>query len=185
MRLKSYFFILLFVSFASSLFASENLWSELESGDKLIFIRHAYAPGGGDPDNFDLADCATQRNLNDQGISQSVELGKLFQEHQTPIDIVYSSQWCRCKDTAQYAFGDFEELSSLNSTFEGEYKKNHDTQMSELKTLVEDWNPSKGNLVFVTHYVIIGGLLGYYPSSGEIVVADQSLKVIGSFKTDY
>ena len=185
MRLKSYFFIILFVSFTSSLFASDNLWSELESGDKLIFIRHAYAPGGGDPDNFDLADCATQRNLNDQGISQSVELGKLFQENQTPIDIVYSSQWCRCKDTAQYAFGDFKELSSLNSTFEGEYKKNHDTQMSELKTLVEDWNPSKGNLVFVTHYVIIGGLLGYYPSSGEIVVADQSLKVIGSFKTDY
>jgi hypothetical protein len=57
--------------------------------------------------------------------------------------------------------------------------------MSELRALVEDWSPSKGNLVFVTHYVIIGGLLGYYPSSGEIVVADQSLKVIGSFKTDY
>jgi hypothetical protein len=57
--------------------------------------------------------------------------------------------------------------------------------MSELRTLIDDWNPSKGNLVFVTHYVIIGGLLGYYPSSGEIVVTDQSLKVIGSFKTDY
>ncbi len=185
MRLKFYFLIFIFFSSVSSLIASEDLWSELKPGDKLIFIRHAYAPGGGDPDNFDLQDCSTQRNLNDQGIAQSVELGKLFQEHQTPIDIVYSSQWCRCKDTAQYAFGEYQELSSLNSTFEGEYKKNHNQQMIELRSLVENWSPYQGNLVFVTHYVIIGGLLGYYPSSGEIVVTDQSLKVVGTFKTDY
>ena len=33
------------------------------------------------------------------------------------LDQVLSSQWCRCKDTAKYAFGDFKEFSALNSTY--------------------------------------------------------------------
>ena len=97
-------------------YANESTWSLLEEGGKIVFIRHAYAPGSGDPDNFVIEDCSTQRNLNQQGIDQSISIGQNFSKRDIPIQQVYSSQWCRCKDTASYAFGDYQELSSLNST---------------------------------------------------------------------
>ena len=97
-------------------YANESTWSLLEEGGKIVFIRHAYAPGSGDPDNFVIEDCSTQRNLNQQGIDQSISIGQNFSKRDIPIQQVYTSQWCRCKDTASYAFGDYQELSSLNST---------------------------------------------------------------------
>ena len=157
----------------------------LEEGGKIVFIRHAYAPGGGDPDNFDIKDCSTQRNLNQKGIDQSISIGQEFTKRNVLIQRVYSSQWCRCKDTALNAFGDYQELSSLNSTFQSEYRQNHQRQMIELKELITDWNASEGNLILVTHYVIIGGILAYYPSSGELVITDKSLKVLDSIKIEY
>ena len=183
-----YFFSIFF--FVYSLFfpfayASESAWNLLQEGEKIIFIRHAYAPGGGDPDNFVIEDCSTQRNLNQQGIDQSISIGQEFTKRDVPIQQIYSSQWCRCKDTASYAFGDYQELSSLNSTFEGKYRQNHQRQMKELKELIASWDNTKGNLILVTHYVIIGGILGYYPSSGELVITDKSLEVLNSIKTDY
>jgi phosphohistidine phosphatase SixA len=112
-------------------------------------------------------------------------LGKIFQENNISFDLVFSSQWCRCKDTAQYAFGDYQELKSLNSTFSYKYQKNHSRQMKELKKLIFNLKEDHGNIIFITHYVIIGGILDYYPSSGEMVIADKSLKVLGSIKTIY
>jgi len=98
---------------------------------------------------------------------------------------VYSSQWCRCKDTASYVFGDYQELNSLNSTFEGKYRQNNQRQMNELKALIASWDDTEGNLILVTHYVIIGGFLGHYPSSGELVITNKSLDVLDSIKTNY
>ena len=166
-------------------YANESTWSLLEEGGKIVFIRHAYAPGSGDPDNFVIEDCSTQRNLNQQGIDQSISIGQNFSKRDIPIQQVYSSQWCRCKDTASYAFGDYQELSSLNSTFEGKYRQNHQRQMNELNELIASWDDSEGNLILVTHYVIIGGALGYYPSSGELVITDKRLEVLESIKTNY
>ena len=157
----------------------------LKDGGKVVFIRHAYAPGGGDPNNFELYDCSTQRNLNEQGINQSKRMGKLFSEYSIPIDSVYSSQWCRCKETARLAFGNFESLSALNSTFSADYQKNHSKQMYELNQFIKNWDDSQGNLIFVTHYVIVGGFLDYYPSSGEMVITDKSLSVLGTIKINF
>ena len=112
-------------------------------------------------------------------------MGQEFSIRDIPIQQVYSSQWCRCKDTASYAFGDYQELSSLNSTFEGEFRQNHQRQMKELKELIARWDDTDGNLILVTHYVIVGGALGYYPSSGELVITDKSLEVLDSIKTKY
>ena len=185
--MRSLFSILIFLFslFFSSAYASESGWSLLEEGGKIIFIRHAYAPGSGDPDNFVIEDCTTQRNLNQQGVDQSISMGQEFSKRNIPIQQVYSSQWCRCKDTASYAFGDYQELSSLNSTFEGEYRQNHKRQIKELKELIARWDDTEGNLILVTHYVIVGGALGYYPSSSELVITDKSLEVLGSIKTKY
>ena len=166
-------------------YANESTWSLLEEGGKIVFIRHAYAPGSGDPDNFVIEDCSTQRNLNQQGIDQSISIGQNFSKRDIPIQQVYSSQWCRCKDTASYAFGDYQELNSLNSTFEGKYRQNHQRQMNELKALIASWDDTEGNLILVTHYVIIGGVLEHYPSSGELVITNKSLDVLDSIKTNY
>jgi len=166
-------------------YASGSAWSLLEEGSKIVFIRHAYAPGGGDPDNFAIEDCSTQRNLNQQGIDQSISMGQEFSKRNIPIQQVYSSQWCRCKDTASFAFGDYQELNSLNSTFEGKYRQNHQRQMNELKAMIASWDDTEGNLILVTHYVIIEGVLGYYPDSGELVITNKSLKVLDSIKTKY
>ena len=65
----------------SSLSDETTSWELLKEGGKVVFIRHAYAPGGGDPNNFELYDCSTQRNLNEQGINQSKRMGKLFSEY--------------------------------------------------------------------------------------------------------
>ena len=79
----------------------------LKRGGNLIFIRHAYAPGGGDPDNFNINDCSTQRNLSDKGREQAKNIGIFFKNNQIPIDKVISSEWCRCKETAKIAFKNF------------------------------------------------------------------------------
>jgi len=185
--MRSFLSILIFISFLllPSAYANEAAWSLLEEGGKIVFIRHAYAPGGGDPDNFVIEDCSTQRNLNQQGIDQSISMGQEFLKRDIPIQQVYTSQWCRCKDTASYAFGDYQELNSLNSTFEGKYRQNHQRQMNELKALIASWDDTEGNLILVTHYVIIGGVLEHYPSSGELVITNKSLDVLDSIKTNY
>ena len=147
--------------------------------------RHAYAPGGGDPASFLLGDCNTQRNLNQQGIDQSYVIGEIFRNYQVPIDQVLSSQWCRCMDTAKYAYDKFEACSALNSTFSGTFKKNHSKQISQLKQFLSDWEDDRGNLILVTHYIIIAGALNYYPASGEIVIANKNLEVLGNINTKF
>ena len=69
--------------------------NQLEDGGKLIFIRHAYAPGSGDPNNFNLNDCSTQRNLSDEGRKQAQNIGKLFRKNEIKIEKILSSEWCR------------------------------------------------------------------------------------------
>ena len=107
-------FTILFISI-SEVNANKNVIKNLKEGGNIIFIRHALAPGSGDPENFDLNDCNTQRNLSNQGIKQSKRLGLFFLKNQIPIDLVLSSEWCRCKDTAKYAFENYETFSALNS----------------------------------------------------------------------
>jgi len=91
--------LFLLISFNAPLKANsgDNFKSILNEGGKLIFIRHPYAPGGGDPDNFDISNCASQRNLNEEGIEQAKKIGNFFLEKNIMIDKILSSEWCRCK----------------------------------------------------------------------------------------
>jgi phosphohistidine phosphatase SixA len=116
--------LILFSLISFQINASEQAWNLAQEGDKIILIRHSLAPGGGDPPGFKIDDCKTQRNLNRKGINQSKKIGKLFKKNKVPVDQVLSSQWCRCKDTAKYAFGNFKEFTALNSTFQSPYNKN-------------------------------------------------------------
>ena len=180
------FLLIIFITINSPIKADskQNLINELKQGGKLIFIRHAYAPGGGDPDNFEINDCKTQRNLSDTGREQANKIGYFFRSNNIPIDNVYSSEWCRCKETALIAFNKFETKFFLNSFFSSKFAQNKNPQMKKLKRFIRNWG-SKKNLVFVTHYVVISESLNYAPSSGEIVVSDKNLKVIDTIEIEY
>ena len=163
---------------------NKKLINQLEDGGKLIFIRHAYAPGSGDPDNFNLNDCSTQRNLSKEGQRQAEYIGEFFKNNKVKIDKVLSSEWCRCKETAEIAFKDFSTNSFLNSFYSSKYSKNKDKQIKMLKNYVIKFKSDK-NLILITHYVLISEVLNYAPSSGEIVVSDKSFNMIGNIVINY
>ena len=175
------FFLIIFISLITTVKADLNkkLINQLEEGGKLIFIRHAYAPGSGDPDNFNLNDCSTQRNLSKEGKKQAKYIGEFFKNKKIKVDKVLSSEWCRCKETAVIAFSDYKTESFLNSFFSDKFRKNKDLQIKNLKSYIDKWDKKK-NLIFVTHYVVILEILDYAPSSGEIVISDTNFKLIGS-----
>ena len=182
----NFFLILIstFLIFISSTYASEVIWKDLLKGNRVIFIRHSIAPGGGDPKGFNLLDCKTQRNLSKEGIKQSIKIGEIFKEKNIPIDQVFSSEWCRCKDTARFAFQNFKTFSALNSTFSTPYIKNQEKQLNDLKRFISKWNSNNKNLIFITHYSIITAVTDAVPSSGEIVVTDKNFNLIGTIKTN-
>ena len=99
------FFLIIFITLTTSIKAdsNKNLMKQLKDGEKLIFIRHAYAPGSGDPNNFNLNDCSTQRNLSNEGRKQAKYIGKFFKKNKIKIDKILSSEWCRCKETGSGA----------------------------------------------------------------------------------
>ena len=165
--------------------SSENIKTSLEQGKKLIFIRHAYAPGSGDPTNFNIKNCATQRNLNQRGKDQAQKIKFFFQKNNVQVDHVVSSEWCRCKETASIVFADnYKTKSFLNSFYEERFSKNKDRQIMELKEYIKKWKGKK-NLVLITHYVVISEMLNVYPSSGEIVISDKNYNVIGNLNSAF
>ena len=180
------FFFIIFISLTTSIKAdlNQNLMKQLVDGEKLIFIRHAYAPGSGDPNNFNLNDCLTQRNLSEEGRKQAQKIGEFFEKNKIKIEKVFSSEWCRCKETAKIAFEDYSTKNFLNSFYSWKYAKNRTKQIKELNDYVRQFKSSK-NLVFVTHYVLISEVLDYASSSGEIVVSDKNFNMIGSIEINY
>ncbi len=179
-KLLIIFFINIFAINSAS--SSEKVFTSLKEGGKIIFIRHALAPGNGDPENFDFNDCSTQRNLNQRGIEQSKFIGKIFKKKQIKIENVYSSEWCRCIDTAKFAFKNYQTFSALNSFYDIRFEANEERQITQLKEFINQWN-GKENIIFVTHFVVISSMLNIGTSSGEIVITDKNLNIIGSIDT--
>ena len=178
--------LILFISLTTLVKADskKNIIENLKVGGKLIFIRHAYAPGGGDPENFNIYDCSTQRNLSESGRIQSRKIGNFFTENKIKIENVYSSEWCRCKETASLAFKDFKTKSFLNSFFSSKFAQNKNSQMRDFQKFLLDWD-EKTNLIFVTHYVVISEILDYPSSSGEIVISNKNFKIIDTLEIEY
>ena len=179
--MKKNFIVFLLIIFSTPINSQEQLINLLKDGNKLIFIRHAYAPGSGDPINFDLNDCSTQRNLNKEGINQSKKIGKFFSKNKIKIDVVLSSEWCRCKDTAKFAFNKYTTFNALNSFYDSRFEKNKDKQVIDLKKYILDLN-NKKNIVLITHFVVISEILNISASSGEIIVSDREFNIIGRYK---
>ena len=179
----------LFVSFFSlhsfGDLKGKKLLPTLMKKSNFVMIRHSIAPGMGDPDHFKLRDCKTQRNLSEEGRGQSVKIGKLFKANKIKKAFVYSSQWCRCLETAKFMnLGKVNELPFLNSFFRNFEKEAYFIENLK-KWLIK--NKGKTPLVLVTHQVTITGLTNYFPASGELVFVNIDSKnkfnVYGSLKT--
>ena len=179
---KLFLLIIISLTISNQVLSEDKILESLKEGGKIIFIRHAYAPGGGDPQNFNINDCSTQRNLSDEGINQSKLIGEFFKTNKIKIDKVLSSEWCRCKDTAKFAFNDFETFDALNSFFSAKFAKKEKKQIKDLKNYIKNWKSNK-NLILVTHYVVISSILNIAVGSGEIVISDKNYEIIGSIDT--
>tara|TARA_B100000963_G_C22584277_1_gene652298 strand:+ start:502 stop:1053 length:552 start_codon:yes stop_codon:yes gene_type:complete len=175
------FTIIILIIFNNKSLANENIVEILKKNNNIIFIRHALAPGSGDPENINLNDCDTQRNLDLEGINQSKEIGNFFNENNIKIEKIFSSEWCRCKDTALYAFQKYEIFDALNSFYDQKFYKNKNKQVKKLKNFIKNWN-NNGNLILVTHFVVIMELLDISPSSGEIIVSNKNYEVLSRKK---
>ncbi|MFY0658800.1 MAG: histidine phosphatase family protein [Neptunomonas phycophila] len=148
-------------------------------------MRHAIAPGIGDPSNFTLGERDTQRNLSNAGVNQAKRIGDRFREQGITEADIYSSEWFRCLDTADLlALGGVTPQPLLNSFFQDASQKGEQTQ--ELRQWIIQQNTDNPR-VLVTHQVNITALTGVYPSSGEIVVLrvgeGSDLTVLGTIKT--
>ena len=172
---------ILSIFLSQTLYAKSN-WSPAQGGNKIILIRHSIAPGGGDPPGFKINDCKTQRNLSQEGINQSKKIGKLFLKNKVKIDQVLTSQWCRCKDTAKYAFEEYKDFPALNSFFRQGIGANAKKQLTEIKDFVKNWNSTK-NLVLITHQVVISNSINETVSSGEMVITNKNFKVLARIPT--
>jgi len=165
--------------------AGANDWSLLQRPGAIAMMRHALAPGGGDPSGFAVDDCTTQRNLDGRGREQARRIGQALRERDIAFDAVLSSRWCRCLDTArEMAMGDVEEFALLDSFFgnRADGPARTTALRNHLATRPDD------RLLLVTHQVNITALTDIFPSSGEIVVIDVSedgtVSVLGTILID-
>ena len=147
----------------------DDLIKLMKSGGHILMIRHAYAPGSGDPANFKIGDCVTQRNLDDRGRSQARAIGDWLRSKGIKDAKIYSSQWCRCLETATLlGLGPVAELPALDS-FYGK-PQNREPDIKALRSFIATL-PADGELIiFVTHYVTILEVTGEGVSPGEGVV---------------
>ena len=153
------------------------------SDNKIIFMRHALAPGNGDPSNFKIDDCSTQRNLDTNGIRQSQIIGESFKRFGIRFTKIFSSFWCRCIDTAMnMEVGEFKTHVGLNSFYEKHADR--ETTLKKLNNLIKSFNKLDGPYLLVTHYVNILAFTGLSTSSGGMVAYDLNTKVSTYIKTN-
>lgn len=149
----------------------------------VIFLRHALAPGVGDPENFIKEDCSTQRNLNDKGRLQARLIGNYLRSTNLKFSQILTSEWCRCIDTAkELNLGQWTTFSGLNSFFQ-EYEKK-DQVMNKLQKKLNSLGYSDLAL-FVTHQVVISEQTGIVPRSGEMVLYNSITKQKARYMIDY
>ena len=149
-----------------------DIWSSLAKSEVFAIMRHAIAPGFGDPPDFDINDCTKQRNLSAEGQDQAMRAAKLFRQYGMTDAAVYSSQWCRCRETARLlGLGKVNDLTALNSFFQ-KYERRA-AQTAGLKAWLSRLTPGQP-YVLVTHQVNISALLGRGARSGEIIFIRQT-----------
>ena len=159
-----------------------DMVSRMKAGGHILMIRHALAPGSGDPADFTIGDCTTQRNLDNRGREQARAIGNWLRLKGITSTRVYSSQWCRCLETARLMeMGPVVEVPALNSFYE--LVQTREPNLKALNNFISG-QPEDGQLIImVTHFVTISAIAGRGVSSGEGVLLklnrDRSYEVVG------
>ncbi|MBF2046120.1 MAG: histidine phosphatase family protein [Elainella sp. C42_A2020_010] len=159
------------------------LWNQLRQGKGYVLLfRHALAPGTGDPANFRLDDCSTQRNLSTEGQQQAIRIGEILRQQNIPVSRVLSSQWCRCLETAKLMnVGEVEPFPILNSFFQD--RRTEQTQTEQLRQFILENRDNAGVIVMVTHQVNITAISTIVPQSGSAIVmraiSPEQIELIG------
>lgn len=147
--------------------AQSPVWPALRAPGHIAMIRHALAPGTFDPSGFKVEDCSTQRNLSAEGRAQAARIGELFRANGITAAALYSSQWCRCLETARLMkLGDLTPQPLLNSFAQDRGRAEQQTAALDAWLATLDLGRPT---VLVTHQVVITALTGVFPGSGEIV----------------
>lgn len=163
-----------------------EIWAKLQNADAesetyAVMLRHAISPGTGDPANFQLGDCSTQRNLSEEGRQQARAIGQAFRDRNIPVKQVLSSQWCRCLETAELMdIGTVEPFPPLNSFFRD--RSTADTQTAQVTDYLKANQQDSGVIVMVTHQVNITALSNIVPRSGSAIVVRfnaDSVNILG------
>jgi phosphohistidine phosphatase SixA len=157
--------------FHNGLGASE-LSEHVKAGEHVLLMRHAYAPGVGDPPGYSLERCETQRLLNDEGKSQSVRIGQWLRTQGIDRASVYTSAWCRCRQTAELlGFGLVTVEPSLDSFFD--QTRQAPARNKSLQNFIAGALRAKTGqaLILVTHHVNIREFMGKDIGSGDMVLA--------------
>lgn len=169
-------------------YASELLiWDKLSASSAkgyVLLLRHSLAPGVGDPENFKLGDCSTQRNLSQEGRDDAAEIGAWIKRQKVKIYRVESSRWCRARQSAELLdIGKVKLNKNLDSLFRESDLESHPKTLKTKQQILNHRNKS-GLLVLVGHYVNIAALVGVGVDSGEglIVKANKNsvIKVLGA-----
>jgi phosphohistidine phosphatase SixA len=163
---------------------STSVWTALRADGYVALIRHASAPGpAGDPADYKLDDCATQRNLSEQGRAEARALGEHFRMQQVKVGKIISSEWCRCLHTAELMnIGPVEIAPTFNNAFV--LNATRDALTAGALATIGAWR-GPGTLVVVTHGQNIMAMLGIHPREGEIIVvapdptSEKKMKLIG------
>jgi broad specificity phosphatase PhoE len=146
-------------------------WKRLREGRYVILIRHASTvPGLGDPSHFRLDDCATQRNLSEAGREEARRVGERFRAERVKVAKVYTSPWCRCRETAMLAFGRGEDWEPLSSFFDFPHREAEFTERVKKRIGGYSRKPMDGNVVMVTHNVNIAAISKHSVAQGEMVI---------------
>lgn len=141
----------------------------MQDGGYILMMRHANAPGFGDPDNFKIGDCNTQRNLDEQGRQQAVKIGDRLRNNNIETAAVYSSQWCRCLDTARLLdMGTVAEMPPLNSFYQ--MPQNQQPSLLALKQFIAEQKTDSKLIIMVTHHVTIAAISGQNVATGNGVL---------------
>jgi len=142
----------------------------------VLLMRHALAPGVGDPENFRVGDCTTQRNLSDEGRQDARDIGEWLERRDVKIKSIESSRWCRAKETAELlGIGKVKLNKNLDSLFQESDLVNHKQTIETKKRIVNHRN-NRGLLVFVGHLVNISAITGVSLESGEGVLVRANRK---------
>ena len=186
MKLRPAFFIIICILlFTQSklAIAQSDLASKLKDGSHVLLMRHADAPGYGDPQNYQISQCSTQRNLGDLGRKQAKNTGDWLSKQGIEQAKVYSSPWCRCIDTATLLNkGVVKKEAALASFFDDMSQAKRQTdELVKLIALERKQNPNMP-IIMVTHHVNIQSYMGMVVNSGDMVLVkvDPTGKPISS-----